>query len=67
MATTGREFFTVKTVSEALTGFRPGHITPVETVPLGAAYGRVPDAVVVAEDGARQARLDLLAATGRFP
>src|ERR1700733_13079344 len=48
MATTGREFFTVKTVSEALTGFRPGHVTPVETVPLGLAYGRVPDTEIVA-------------------
>src|SRR6202020_68799 len=48
MATTGREFFTVKTVSEALTGFRPGHVTPVETVPLGLAYGRVPDTGIVA-------------------
>jgi molybdopterin molybdotransferase len=48
MAATGREFFTVRTVSEALTGFRPGHITPVETVPLGAAYGRVPDTAIVA-------------------
>ncbi len=43
MAAIGREFFTVKTVPEALAGFRPGHITPVETVPLGAAYGRVPE------------------------
>ncbi len=50
MAATGREFFTVKTVSEALTGFRPGRITPVETVPLDAAYGRVPEAEVVARD-----------------
>ena len=50
MATTGREFFTVKTVSQALAEFRPGHITAVETVPLGAAYSRVPNAVVVAQD-----------------
>ncbi len=50
MATTGREFFTVKTVSQALAEFRPGHITPVETVPLGAAHGRVPHTAVVAED-----------------
>ena len=48
MATTGREFFTVRTVSEALTEFRPGHVTPVETVPLGDAYGRVPDTDIVA-------------------
>jgi molybdopterin molybdotransferase len=50
VAATGREFFTVKTVSEALTGFRPGHITPVETVSLGAAYGRVPEVEIVARD-----------------
>jgi molybdopterin molybdotransferase len=42
VAATGREFFTVKTVSEALTGFRPGHVTGVETVALGRAHGRVP-------------------------
>jgi molybdopterin molybdotransferase len=50
MATTGREFFTVKTVSQALAEFRPGHITPVETVSLGDAFGRVPDIEVVARD-----------------
>ena len=38
----GREFFTVKTVSEALTGFRPERRTPVETVALDDALGRVP-------------------------
>jgi molybdopterin molybdotransferase len=37
-----REFFTVKTVSEALTGFRPARRTPVETVALDDALGRVP-------------------------
>ena len=37
-----REFFTVKTVSEALTGFRPAHRTPVEAVSLDDALGRVP-------------------------
>jgi molybdopterin molybdotransferase len=42
MAATGREFFTVKTVSEALTGFRPAHVTRVETVGLDDACGRVP-------------------------
>jgi molybdopterin molybdotransferase len=36
------EFFTVKTVSEALTGFRPARRTPVETVSLDEALGRVP-------------------------
>ncbi len=48
MAATGREFFTVRAVSEALAEFRPGHITPVETVSLGDAYGRVPDGEIVA-------------------
>ena len=42
MATTGREFFTVKTVSEALTGFRPAHVTAVETVPLAMRAGACP-------------------------
>jgi molybdopterin molybdotransferase len=37
-----REFFTVKTVSEALTGFRPERRTAVETVALDDALGRVP-------------------------
>ena len=48
MATTGREFFTVKTVSEALTGFRPAHVTGFETVALDDACGRVPAADVLA-------------------
>jgi molybdopterin molybdotransferase len=37
-----REFFTVKTVSQALTGFRPARRTRVETVALDEALGRVP-------------------------
>jgi len=37
-----REFFTVKTVSEALTGFRPARVTPAETIALDDALGRVP-------------------------
>ncbi len=37
-----REFFTVKTVSEALAGFRPERRTPVEVVGLDDALGRVP-------------------------
>jgi molybdopterin molybdotransferase len=36
------EFFTVKTVSEALTGFRPARRTSVEAVSLDDALGRVP-------------------------
>ena len=50
MAATGREFFTVKTVSEALTGFRPAHVTGVETVALVDACGRVPAADVRAPE-----------------
>jgi molybdopterin molybdotransferase len=41
-AHSSREFFTVKTVAEALTGFRPARRTPVETVSLDDALGRVP-------------------------
>jgi molybdopterin molybdotransferase len=43
-----REFFTVKTVSEALTGFRPERRTPVESVGLDDALGRVPAEAVSA-------------------
>ncbi|HEX6467943.1 MAG TPA: gephyrin-like molybdotransferase Glp [Streptosporangiaceae bacterium] len=43
---TGREFFTARTVAEALAGFRPDHRTPVEDVPLADALHRVPAAVV---------------------
>jgi molybdopterin molybdotransferase len=44
----GREFFTARTVAEALTGFRPARRTAVETVPLAAALHRVPIADVAA-------------------
>jgi molybdopterin molybdotransferase len=50
MATTGREFFTVKAVSEALAGFRPPHCTPAESVPLAQAGGRVPAAPIAARE-----------------
>jgi molybdopterin molybdotransferase len=50
MVATGREFFTVKTVSEALSGFRPARITGVETVPLDDACGRVPASDVLAPE-----------------
>jgi molybdopterin molybdotransferase len=43
-----REFFTVKTVSEALTGFRPAHRTPVEAISLDDALGRVPAEPIIA-------------------
>jgi len=42
MAATGREFFTAKTVAEALAGFRPAHRTQIEIVTLDEAAGRVP-------------------------
>jgi molybdopterin molybdotransferase len=41
MATAGREFFTVRTVSAALREFRPDHRSGVMNVPLEAAHGRV--------------------------
>jgi molybdopterin molybdotransferase len=37
-----REFFTVRTVSDALSGFRPARRTGVESVALDDALGRVP-------------------------
>jgi molybdopterin molybdotransferase len=37
-----REFFAVRTVAEALAGFRPARRTPVETVALAAAHARAP-------------------------
>ena len=37
-----REFFTVRTVSEALSGFRPARRTAIESVALDDALGRVP-------------------------
>ena len=39
-----KEFFAVRTVGEALAGFRPARRTAVETVALGQAHGRVPAA-----------------------
>jgi molybdopterin molybdotransferase len=39
---TGREFFTARTVAEALAGFRPDRRTGVEDVPLAEALHRVP-------------------------
>jgi molybdopterin molybdotransferase len=44
----GREFFTTKTVSQALEGFRPGRRTRAETVPLEAALRRVTAQPVIA-------------------
>jgi molybdopterin molybdotransferase len=50
MATAGREFFTVKAVSEALAEFRPSHRTPAENVALAQAGGRVPVAPIKARE-----------------
>jgi molybdopterin molybdotransferase len=47
---TGREFFTAKTVAEALSGFRPTRRSPVEVVGLADALHRVPAADVVAPE-----------------
>jgi molybdopterin molybdotransferase len=44
----GREFFTARTLAEVLAGFRPGHRTPVERVPLSEALHRVPAAEILA-------------------
>src|SRR5579871_3038923 len=44
----GREFFTTRTVAEALAGFRPARRTGAETVPLASALHRVPAAPVTA-------------------
>ena len=42
----GKEFFTTRTVADALTQFAPARRTPVERVALGEALGRVPAASV---------------------
>jgi molybdopterin molybdotransferase len=42
-----REFFTVKTVAEALAGFRPARRTSIEAVALDDALGRVPAEAIV--------------------
>src|SRR6516162_3965404 len=44
----GREFFTTRTVAEALAGFRPRRRTATETVLLGEALRRVPGEPVIA-------------------
>jgi molybdopterin molybdotransferase len=43
-----REFFSTRTVAEALAGFRPGRRTGTETVPLHLALRRVPSEPVTA-------------------
>jgi molybdopterin molybdotransferase len=44
----GREFFTTRTVAEALSGFRPARRTPAEVIPLADALQRIPAASVTA-------------------
>ena len=44
----GREFFTTRTVAEALAGFRPERRTPIETIPLAGALHRIPAVPVTA-------------------
>jgi molybdopterin molybdotransferase len=44
----GREFFTTRTVAQALAGFRPARRTGAQTVPLAGALHRVPAAPVTA-------------------
>lgn len=44
----GREFFTTRTVAEALAGFRPSRRAGTETVPLRDALRRVPSGPVTA-------------------
>jgi molybdopterin molybdotransferase len=50
MAATGREFFTARTVAEALSEFRPAHRSGIETVTLDELAGRVPAADIVATE-----------------
>jgi molybdopterin molybdotransferase len=50
MPTTGREFFTARRVAEALSEYRPGHRTAVGSVPLHAAWGRVPATAILARE-----------------
>ncbi len=47
-AEAGREFFTTRTVGEALAGFRPERRTRAEEVSVAAALGRVPAEPVLA-------------------
>jgi molybdopterin molybdotransferase len=48
--TANREFFAVRTVADALAGFRPGRRTAVESVALADALGRVPAATIAAPE-----------------
>jgi molybdopterin molybdotransferase len=50
MTAVGREFFTVKTVAQALEEFRPAHRTAVEIVTLERAHRRVPTEEITARE-----------------
>jgi molybdopterin molybdotransferase len=50
MTAVGREFFTVKTVAQALEQFRPPHRTAAEAVALEHAHGRAPFEPVAARE-----------------
>jgi outer membrane protein TolC len=54
-------------LSLANVAYRAGAATNIEVIDAERTARDAQTAVAVAEDGARQARLDLLAATGRFP
>jgi outer membrane protein TolC len=51
----------------AVSAYRAGASTNIEVIDAERTARDAETAVAIAEDGARQARLDLLAATGRFP
>jgi outer membrane protein len=51
----------------ATTGYKAGALTSLEVTDAERTARDAATAVVIAEDTVRQARLDLLAATGRFP
>ena len=51
----------------AQTAYRAGATTNLEVIDAERTARDAETAVAIAEDGARQARLDLLSATGRFP
>jgi outer membrane protein TolC len=51
----------------ATLAYRAGATTNLEVIDAERRAHQADTAVAVAEDGARQARIDLLAATGRFP
>ncbi len=50
MRTTGREFFTARRVADALSDYQPEHRSAVQSVPLQAAWGRVPAAAILAHE-----------------